>query len=272
MMSSATLEAPRVHQGWVRQDHTGGDSWPNRPAPPGVIWGSWERHLTLGTATAEADLIYWIETPAQSGLDMVFTTPTGIDFIQAKTSVDDQFDRADLRFWFLARFFSIPPRPSTGDTMLPVLPAADALRAADDLRTWLGATYDDLQAITGIAKNTIHYWRRTGASPRSSTVRRLWRAHALIKALISRLGKDAAITWLRTGPGSPLGALLSGDLEGAEAAVHQVLFRHPTGRPEEREDEAPFRPEPEFEVRTDPATAAVRRASRPPRRGRLTES
>jgi hypothetical protein len=226
----------------------------------------------MHTAVFDIDLISLTETPTRFRFDTVLATTTGTYFLEAKVLAGDQFERAGLRSWLLAlcRAALVPSTPD--DAVSRMAPRDDALQAADDLRLWLGATYDDLQSITGIAKNTFHHWRRTGARPRPSTVRRLWRAHALVRALIARLGQDEAVTWLRTGPRAPLDTLFAGDLEAAEAAAHALLFRRPAARADEQEDYAPFRPEPEFEARGDAAAAPVRRASRRPRRGRLTEA
>lgn len=146
---------------------------------------------------------------------------------------------------------------------------ADALGAVEELRDWLDLTYEDLSVITGIATNTFYHWRRTGAKPRPSTVRRLWRLHALVRALIAQLGQGQVAAWLHAGPHSPLDLLMNGDLEAAEEAAHVLLFRHPPTKVADQPDYAPFRAEPEFEVRAGDATILPRRALRRPTRGRF---
>lgn len=150
--------------------------------------------------------------------------------------------------------------------------SSDALKAADELRQWLNLTYEDLEKITGIAKETFHYWRRTAATPRPSTVRRLWRVHALVRALRSRLGEERAREWLYSGHPNPIELLLQGNLEAVEVLAQKVLFSPPTARPEEQPDYAPFLPEPEFDLRVETAGAPLRRARRRPTRGRLPGS
>jgi len=148
----------------------------------------------------------------------------------------------------------------------------DPLQAAEDLREWLDLTYTNLESITGIAKNTIHHWKRTGASARPSTVRKLWRLHALVHALSSQLGQKQAVEWLRAGPESPLDLLLAGDLEAVEARAGRLLFR-PPAKPSDQADYAPFRPEEDIDEQTgQPATSPLRRSGRRPTRGRLSDS
>jgi hypothetical protein len=156
-----------------------------------------------------------------------------------------------------------PPHPSKEN---------DPLQAAEDLREWLDLTYTNLESITGIAKNTIHNWKRTGASARPSTVRKLWRVHALVHALISQLGQKQAVEWLRAGPESPLDLLLAGDLEAVESRAGRLLFR-PSAKPSDQPDYAPFRPEEDFDEQTEqPTTSPLRRSRRRPTRGRLSDS
>ena len=124
----------------------------------------------------------------------------------------------------------------------------DALQAVEDLRTRLDLTYDDLAAITGVVKNTIYDWKRTGANPRPSTVRKLWRVHTLVRALVSQLGEMEAVEWLRAGPESPLDLLRTGGLEAAELRASRLLFRPPT-KPSDQPDYVAFRPEEEDESR-----------------------
>lgn len=267
-MSSATLERPGIDSMWVHQARTESEHWPEedeaRGARPDVIF-RWVK----GAGTYA--VVYELKTPTVA---RPLATLRAISLRQYLMDTDptpsEQFEQAGLGPWqsALQFAFAIPEL----ELLSEVPPAAagddDALHAADELRAWLDLTYDDLAAITGIAKNTFHHWRRTGARPRPSTARRLWRVHALVRALIARLGRQPAVAWLRTGPRSPLSLLLEGDLEGAEEAAHALLFRHPTARPDEQPGYAPFHLEPEFEVRAELPAAPLRRAPRRPTRGR----
>lgn len=266
-MSSATLERPGIDSTWVHQDRTESEHRPEedeaRGAQPDAIF----QHIT---DLYHRSLLYEfkLQTSARPLTLLSAVSPRWL-LLDTDPTPSGQFEQAGLGPWQIALQFAFAL--SELELLSEVPPAAagdDALHAADELRAWLDLTYDDLAAITGIAKNTFHHWRRTGARPRPSTARRLWRAHALVRALMARLGRRPAVAWLRTGPRSPLSLLLEGDLEGAEAAAHALLFRHPTARPDEQPGYAPFRPEPEFEVRAELPAAPFRRASRRPTRGR----
>ena len=183
---------------------------------------------------------------------------------------------AGLQFWQASlplgiAFPELPPVAVREDPPR-ALHNNDPLQAAEDLREWLDLTYADLETITGIAKNTIHNWKRTGASARPSTVRKLWRVHALVHALISQMGQPQAVEWLRAGPDSPLDLLLSGNLEAVEQRASRLLFR-PPAKPSDQADYAPFRPEEDFDEQIEqPATPQLRRSKRRPTRGRLSDS
>lgn len=147
--------------------------------------------------------------------------------------------------------------------------AIDPTDAAEDLRHWLNLTWDDLASITGIAKNTFHDWKRTSRVQRPSTVRKLLRVQALVRAVRARLGPGRAAEWFRTGPLSPLDLMLAGDLDAAEEAGSVLLFRREAIERGDRYNYSPFAPEPDFEVHVEPRPAPLRRAPRRPRRGRL---
>lgn len=268
-MSNATLERPSTVPTWVHQAQTESEHWPEeieaRGAQPDAIF----QHIT---GLYRRSLLYEFKSQTSARpLTMLLRAISSRHYlIDTDSTPSGQFEQAGLGPWQIAlQFaFAIPEL----ELLSEVPPAAagddNELHAADELRAWLDLTYDDLAAITGIAKNTFHYWRRTGARSRPSTARRLWRAHALVRALIARLGQPQAVAWLRTGPHSPLSLLLEGDLEEAEEAVHALLFRHPPARPDEQPGYAPFRLEPEFEVQAELPAAPLRRAPRHPTRGR----
>lgn len=154
------------------------------------------------------------------------------------------------------------PSPPKSNTLDPVA-------IADRLQEWLGLTIDDLAAIADISKTTIHYWHREHGKPRPATVRRLLRAYALVQALIVRRGVEGTATWLRSGHPSPLELLKAGDFEAVEDNASSVLFSATSRQPdyaayvaEDINEDAPSIAAP---------TAPLRRASRPPRRGRLAQ-
>lgn len=102
--------------------------------------------------------------------------------------------------------------------------------AAQQLRRWLGITFDDLSRITRVGASTFHSWNRPEVTPRPSKVRGLWQLHSLTKELESRLGATEAFTWLRSGRPSPLDLMLDGQLDVAEQmARSSVLTPLPIG-------------------------------------------
>jgi hypothetical protein len=160
-----------------------------------------------------------------------------------------------------------PTLPSTiGRDAAPRFPA---LQAAADLRTWLHITYDEVAAMSGLAKRTIHHWRATGAQPHPATVRRLLEIHALVDALRRTLGPDRAGDWFRTGVPSPLQLLNAGDWSSVQEAMHDVLFRQPR---KERDfaGHSPYDSDTDFAVGSQ-EDRQFRRATRSPRRGRLPQ-
>ncbi len=144
----------------------------------------------------------------------------------------------------------------------------DPVAIADRLQKWLGLTIDDLAAIGGIGKTTIHYWHRENGKPRPATVRRLLRAYALVQALIVQRGQEKTAAWLRSGNPSPLELLKGGTFEAVEDQAAEVLFGVASRKP----DYAAYR----VDVADDAppiiaATTPLRRARQSPRRGRLRE-
>ncbi len=153
---------------------------------------------------------------------------------------------------------------STASGKLPK--ARNPIAAAEDLQTWLGLTNKDLQSITGIPERTFYDWKRTERVYRPSTVRRLWRAHALVHAVVKKLGVEDARRWFHSGAVSPLDLLLAGDLDAAEEAAHALLFRSDATEREGPTDRFPFVPDADYNFRREPGAVPRARANRRPRR------
>jgi len=154
--------------------------------------------------------------------------------------------------------------PRTEAHIDPLNPVA----IADRLQKWLGLTIDDLAAIGGISKTTIHYWHRENGKPRPATVRRLLRAYALVQALIVQRGQERTAAWLRSGNPSPLELLKGGTFEAVEDQAAAVLFGVASRKP----DYAAYMVDVADDVPPIVAAAApLRRARQSPRRGRLRE-
>jgi hypothetical protein len=97
--------------------------------------------------------------------------------------------------------------------------------AAQELRSWLGVTFDDLSAMTGIGESTMHSWRKLPVVPRPSKVAPLWRLFTLARALQARLGPEGATVWLRSGDPSPLRLLVEGRLSLVEEEARESVLR-----------------------------------------------
>ena len=285
-MSVSTLESKDTRQGWTPHARTGDDL--EFIATPEED----ERGYLLAETVTQFAEYCRLHALAYQSAESLVKALSG-DWVRANLSgstgptwsrVVADFDAtpfqqailAGLHVWraSLPRVIAVPELDAAVVAEDPPRPAReiDPQRAAEDLREWLDLTYDDLAAITGIAKNTVHYWKRTGASARPSTVRKLWRVHTLVHALISQLGQTQAVEWLRAGPESPLNLLLAGDLEAVERKASRLLFRPPEN-PSDQADYVPFRPEQDFDEHVEqPATDQLRRARRRPTRGRLSDS
>jgi hypothetical protein len=96
---------------------------------------------------------------------------------------------------------------------------------AQQLRRWLGVTFDDLSAMTAIGTSTLHSWSDTAVVPRPSKVRSLWRLFTLVRSLESRLGSRDAAAWMRVGTPSPLERLVSGGLEEVERLARTTVLQ-----------------------------------------------
>jgi hypothetical protein len=155
------------------------------------------------------------------------------------------------------------------DVVRPLaLTPARPLLAAEQLREWLGVTFDQLSDMTGIGRSTFHSWRHSEGSPRPSTVRGLWRLFSLSHALQARLGPVVAAGWLRQGTPSPLDLLLDGRLDEVEALARRDVL-HPVDSGSNvfawaRLEDA----EPRAETSAVRPTRVVRRANKPIKKGR----
>src|SRR5215210_2900037 len=85
-------------------------------------------------------------------------------------------------------------RPTAATTvadpeLIADLSDAPELRAIEELRAWLHLPYADVARVAGLSgASLVHHWRqryRTGSPvrPRAATVERLWRLHALVRAI-----------------------------------------------------------------------------------------
>lgn len=113
---------------------------------------------------------------------------------------------------------------------------APELRAIEELRAWLHLSYEEVARVAGLSgASLLHHWRqryRTGSPvrPRAATLERLWRVHALVRALAEALeGANfgyAVQLWVRRAEAgsSPLELLLAGRVEEVERRARPLLF------------------------------------------------
>jgi hypothetical protein len=103
-------------------------------------------------------------------------------------------------------------------------PGISALDAVDAIVELFEVPMEAVAAMAGIGRTTPMHWRRTGASPRPSTVRELWRLYGMAMSLRAALGSAGTRSWLRSGESSPLSLLEAQDLGKFERLVARVAF------------------------------------------------
>lgn len=116
---------------------------------------------------------------------------------------------------------------------------APALQTVEQIRGWLGVSYDAVAKMAGMGSASLfYYWKRQQGkglhvNPRPATIAPLLRLHAFVRALVETIegqpGALGAQVWVRTEQhgNRPLELLLSGRLDEAEAVVRDLLFSSP---------------------------------------------
>jgi len=94
---------------------------------------------------------------------------------------------------------------------------------ADEVRRTLAVTWGQLESITGISEQTFYDWKRNQRTARPSTLRKLRRVLALVRAVRRQRGADAAAGWFQTGAPSPVELMIGGKLESVEGQVGMML-------------------------------------------------
>jgi len=94
---------------------------------------------------------------------------------------------------------------------------------ADEARRTLGVTWSQLESITGISEQTFYDWKRNNRTARPSTLRKLKRLMALVRAVTRERGADAAADWFQAGAPSPVELMIGGQMEAVEAQVGMML-------------------------------------------------
>ena len=100
-----------------------------------------------------------------------------------------------------------------------------SLQAVEQLRSWLGASYDELAVISGVAKTSFFNWRnRPDTRVRPTTIVRLLRVHAAVGFAVDTLGIETS-KWLNIGSPSRRSMLFKGDqgLQQFESEVRALM-------------------------------------------------
>lgn len=260
-MSNAVLDRPVAPSDWVHETHTAGADARSTVEVRSVDRSGYElflqslSHLTGSSHTGSIHVV----------AEQIYVAQPRVILITLRGNLDHVRDRLLAAITGTVATFAEPPLPAIDDQGSSS--HSRALRAADDLKIWLDLTYDDIAAMSGLAKRTIHHWRATGAQPRPATVRRLLEIHALVQAMRRKLGPERFDEWIRTGTPSPLQLLQAGEWDAAQQAAYGILFSR---RRRERDFDgySPYDPETDFSVGA-PDGREFRRATRSPRRGRL---
>ena len=79
------------------------------------------------------------------------------------------------------------------------IPGEEIRRVVEDLAEWLGITRTEVAEVGRFNRRSISNWATKGAYP--STVRHLLAVHALVSAVIARLGVDGARQWINSQAG-----------------------------------------------------------------------
>ncbi|MGH7757285.1 MAG: hypothetical protein ACREM8_13520, partial [Vulcanimicrobiaceae bacterium] len=139
---------------------------------------------------------------------------------ERRTNIDRERKNIDA---FERRFLPVPKSQTP-----PSAPSRAAQRAAywrqlrDDLRTAFSLSLADLAQIAGVSKATLVYIDRPDRVPRPSTAGKLMDLHAVVAAVLDRLGQEQGKLWLRT---SGLAELKRGGLTALDASAERLRRR-----------------------------------------------
>jgi hypothetical protein len=107
-----------------------------------------------------------------------------------------------------------------------------AYRAFCQLRRWLSLSARETAEMLGLGYTTPYTWKRENREPQPANARAVYQHHALVEAIVQRLGEPGAQSWLHSGSPSPFDLLVAGDIEAATNAAQQLIFGTPASRPE----------------------------------------
>lgn len=98
------------------------------------------------------------------------------------------------------------------------------VNSLDRFRSKLGLDWDDIAAILGVNRSTVHRWRTHEASPRPIAWTRIAQLNELLQ-LLPRIfaGPDLARTWLQTSKPEMLGGKVTPLAVMREGRIDRVL-------------------------------------------------
>lgn len=172
----------------------------------------------------------------------------------------------------LAAFAQYPAHIDRPKHRENVVHGETVLGVVTDLRSWLGITKTQVAELGGFDRRNLSNWERGGAYP--STVRHLLSVHALVGAIVDKLGQGHAMAWLMAraeGPDSGAASVVrllsdSQRLSTVAKSASRFLYETPN-RPSQYEDLAFEADSTEGEApRVARTTKPVIQVARPPKR------
>jgi hypothetical protein len=108
---------------------------------------------------------------------------------------------------------------------LPVeAPQSKAFTTLSDLRRWLHLSVAEAATLVGFGRTTPSSWLRAGHEPQPARARRLYQAHAIVSALVRRIGQEETLRWFLGGSPSPSELITQGDIEAAADSAEEILI------------------------------------------------
>ena len=119
------------------------------------------------------------------------------------------------------------------------IPGSTVLGVVDDLCQWLGLTKTQIATVGQFDRRSLSNWKRQDAYP--STVRHLMGVHAVVGAIVSKLGREGGIAWLAgRANGMALASVLADEREVVRIAREAAPFLYQTPPRESQYDGLAF--------------------------------
>lgn len=98
------------------------------------------------------------------------------------------------------------------------------INSFNELVRWLEASEREISDMTGVSLTYLWALENAGCDPDPRAVRKLRQTHALLNALLIKLGESSTQRWLESGAPSRKERLISGDLNSVQIESRAVLF------------------------------------------------